>query len=109
MTEKRQAILDRFYAEHGPCCAGCDWWHHTNSLVGECHRSAPVSAEQRHSMVRMSWNTWKFVEPAAGHILTNREHHCGDFKDEFDWSTLPPHYLRQIGRPAAPLAHKEAP
>ena len=33
----------------------------------------------------------------AGHILTLRDHHCGDFKDEFDWSSLPKHYLRRIG------------
>ena len=33
----------------------------------------------------------------AGHILTPRDHHCGDFEDEFDWSSLPTHYLRRIG------------
>ena len=95
---KTQEACDRFYVEHGPCCAGCDWWHHINALVGECHRSAPVSADQRFSMVRMDWHTYRFQSPEAGHILTNREHHCGDFKDEFDWSSLPPHYLRKIGR-----------
>jgi hypothetical protein len=39
---------------------------------------------------------------AAGHVLTPREHHCGDFKDDFDWHTLPPHYLRRIGWKGAP-------
>ena len=34
---------------------------------------------------------------SAGHVLTPREHHCGDFKDNFDWGTLPPHYLCRIG------------
>ena len=102
LVEQRQEILDRFYAEHGPCCAGCDWWRHVNSLIGECHRSAPVSNEQRYSMVRIDWHTWRFREPQAGHILTNREHHCGDFKDEFDWSILPPGYLRRIGHAATP-------
>jgi hypothetical protein len=97
---KRQEILDRFYVEHGPCCAGCDWWFHTNSLIGECHKSAPVSAEERYSIVQMDWHTWRFRDADAGHILTNREHHCGDFKDEFDWTTLPPHYLRRIGKEA---------
>lgn len=33
----------------------------------------------------------------AGHIMTPREHHCGDFKDEFDWSSLPRSYLALIG------------
>lgn len=35
----------------------------------------------------------------AGHVITNREHHCGDFKDEFDWATLPLTYRKQIGAP----------
>lgn len=99
LVVRRQEIIDRFYVEHGPCCAGCDWWQHVNSLIGECHKSAPVPAEQRFSMVRIDWHTWRFQEPEAGHILTNREHHCGDFKDDFDWATLPPQYLRRIGRP----------
>ena len=35
--------------------------------------------------------------PGAGHAWTKRDHHCGDFADTFDWTTLPPHYLRRIG------------
>jgi hypothetical protein len=57
-----------------------------------------VSAEERYSIVQMDWHTWRFRDADAGHILTNREHHCGDFKDEFDWTTLPPRYLRRIGK-----------
>ena len=26
-------------------------------------------------------------------------HVCGDFKDDFDWTTLMPHYLRKISFP----------
>lgn len=38
------------------------------------------------------------VHPAsAGHVATPRGHVCGEFKDEFDWSTLPKAYLTQIG------------
>lgn len=33
----------------------------------------------------------------AGHIVTPREHSCGDFKDEFDWSALPLTYRKSIG------------
>ena len=97
LTTKTQEAVDRFYVAHGPCCAGCDWWSHIGSLIGECRKSAPVSAEQRYSMVRMDWHTARFMEPDAGHILTNREHLCGDFKDGFDWPSLPPAYLRRIG------------
>jgi hypothetical protein len=35
--------------------------------------------------------------PGAGHVMTNRMHRCGDFKDSFDWKTLPTEYLRRIG------------
>jgi hypothetical protein len=98
ITTKTQEAADRFYMQHGPCCAGCDWWSHSGSLIGECRKSAPVSASERHSMVRMDRISWQLAgEPDAGHILTNREHHCGDFKDGFDWPSLPAHYLRRIG------------
>lgn len=95
--EPVQQACDRFYAAHGPCCAGCDWWVHINSVLGECRRSAPVSAEERYSMANLDWHTFRLQKKDAGHILTNRDHHCGDFKDEFDWTTLPPAYLRRIG------------
>lgn len=98
VATKTQEAADRFYAAHGPCCAGCDWWHHHSSVIGECRKSAPVSAQERYGIVEMPWTTFRIWRATdAGHILTNREHHCGDFKDEFDWSSLPPHYLRKIG------------
>jgi hypothetical protein len=97
LTTKQQEAADRFYFQYGPCCAGCDWWHRSSSLIGECRKSAPVSAEERYSIVSMDWTTFRLTTPEAGHILTNREHHCGDFKDDFDWPSLPPHYLRRIG------------
>lgn len=94
---KPSEIIDRFYIEHGPCCAGCDWWAYTNSVAGECRRSAPVPGEQRIAMLGMR----SVLAPEAGHVMTLRDHHCGDFKDDFDWSALPPHYLRRIGHAAA--------
>lgn len=92
---RRQEVVDRFYAGHGPCCAGCDWWHHITNTVGECRKSAPVRGDQRYAMIGVHVLS---TQPSPGHILTPREHHCGDFKDEFDWSTLAPSYLRRIGR-----------
>lgn len=97
--DRAQEAADRFYVKHGPCCAGCDWWHHSNSVIGECRKSAPVSAAERYSIVRMEWTSWRLSELEAGHILTNREHHCGDFTDSFDWSGLSPNYLKRIGWP----------
>ena len=101
MTDARAARIqesaDRFYAANGPCCAGCDWWHNASSIAGECRRSAPVPGEQRYAMLGLHGAS---LPLAAGHIMTPREHRCGDFKDEFDWSSLSPLYLRRIGRKA---------
>ena len=75
---KRQSIIDRFYATHGPCCAGCDWWRHFNSVAGECIRTEPVCGEQRFSMLGIESPS---LRPGTGHIVTPREHVCGEFKD----------------------------
>jgi len=91
---ERQEAIDRFYWSHGPCCAGCDWWRHFNSLVGECLKSAPVSALERMAMIGgMGFS----INIGAGHIMTKRDHHCGDFKDDFNWSTLSLTYRRRVG------------
>lgn len=74
-----QEFVDAFYAKNGPCCAGCDWWRWVNSLVGECTKSAPVSASERWGMFGVSGCSMQLT---AGHIMTPREHVCGDFKDE---------------------------
>lgn len=92
-----QRILDAFYIEHGPCCAGCDWWKGHNSCAGECVKAAPVAGEQRAAMLGITYSS---LPLGAGHLMTLREHHCGDFKDEFDWSSLGPLYLKRIGRQA---------
>lgn len=77
--ERTQAIVDTFYQAHGPCCAGCDWWRWHNSLVGECIRTEPVVGEQRFAMLGVESSS---LTPGAGHIMTPREHVCGEFKDE---------------------------
>ena len=92
----RQECLDAFYFRHGPCCAGCDWWRHLNSVVGECHKSAPVSGDER--LASLGIDRCSFIPP-AGHVLTERGHHCGDFRDSFDWSSLPLPYRKRIGAP----------
>ncbi len=98
MSEDRETavsrILDRFYVEHGPCCAGCDWWAPLNSAAGECRRSEPVSGAERLGMLGIEYSS---LPPEAGHVMTTRAHHCGEFKDEFNWTTLPLFYLKQIG------------
>jgi len=79
LLERTQAIVDRFYAANGPCCAGCDWWRWHNSLVGECIRTVPTSGAERFAMLGA---TSYSLSPGAGHIMTMRDHVCGEFKDE---------------------------
>jgi hypothetical protein len=92
----RQELLDRFYFKNGSCCAGCDWWRSLSSLVGDCTRHAPVKSEQRWAMLGIEKCS---LRPSVGHVVTQREHVCGDFKDEFDWTTLPLSYRKAVGAP----------
>ena len=83
---KRQQIIDTFYKAKGACCAGCDWWRHYNSVVGDCTKSAPVSGAERVGMLDIGNLSLDF---AAGHVLTKRDHVCGDFVDTYDWGQQP--------------------
>lgn len=95
MGADRQEAVDRFYFTHGaPCCAGCDWWSHINSASGECRLSAPVAETERWAMVGISGCS---LSTGAGQVVTPRAHSCGQFRDSFDWSSLPPAYQRRIG------------
>lgn len=87
IEETIQNMHDRFYHEHGNCCAGCDHWRWHNSLVGDCTRTAPVSAKERFSMVLDAQSL--SIEPEAGHIITGRDHVCGEFVDTYDWDRGP--------------------
>lgn len=93
----RQEVIDTFFWKTGRCCAGCDWWHHFNSVAGECTRSAPVSGTDRFAMLGL---TGISANVGAGQIMTRRDHVCGEFRDSFDWSSLPIDYLKRIGAPA---------
>jgi hypothetical protein len=91
-----QEHVDRYYFSHGPCCAGCDWWRSLSSQVGDCTKSAPVDGPTRWEIVGIERCSMKLP---GGHIVTAREHVCGDFKDEFDWSSLPLPYRKLVGDP----------
>jgi hypothetical protein len=94
-ADARQEFLDRFYFQHGPCCAGCDWWSSISSRAGDCTKSAPVDAATRWAMVGITWCSAP-LDP--GHVVTPHDHKCGDFKDGFDWTTLPLPYRKRIGQ-----------
>ncbi len=78
MSQSKQQHIDRYYKNNGDCCAGCDWWRWHNTAVGDCTKSAPVSPEERYSMLGIDSCS---LPLDAGHILTTRNHVCGDFID----------------------------
>ena len=78
VTARKQAIVDAFYKQHGPCCAGCDWWRWHNTVAGECIRTVPVAGVERIAMLGITGTS---LRVDAGHIMTTREHVCGEFRD----------------------------
>lgn len=104
MGDERQEVLDTFYHQHGPCCAGCDWWRSLNSRAGECRRTAMIPGADRSAPLGIVGAS---LALGAGHAMTPREHACGEFKDGFDWRSLPPAYLRRIGAASALIAQAE--
>lgn len=79
-------FIDKFYLDHGkPCCAGCDWWRPHNAVAGECTRSAPVSGDQRAAMLGIENCS---LSIGAGHVMTERDHSCGEFIDTYDWAEV---------------------
>ena len=77
-NDRKQAIVDKFYKQHGQCCAGCDWWRWLNTVVGECIRTAPVSGAERVAMIGVTGSS---LYLGAGHVMTKRDHLCGEFAD----------------------------
>lgn len=74
--------IKQFYEQHGPCCAGCDHWDPLGASVGECTRTAPVAGMDRVSM--LGWDNCT-MRIDTGHIVTPREHHCGEFIETDVW------------------------
>lgn len=94
MNNPLQTFHDTFYAKNGPCCSGCDWWQAITAKHGDCTKTAPnFSGEERMIAVGISWASTQFE---AGHMVTKFNHKCGDFKDDFDWSSLGELYLKRI-------------
>ncbi len=89
-----QEMLDTLYWRKGRCCAGCDHWQSEGGMTGQCMAAPIVSGLDVMKSMGIDWSSYKF-EP--GHPYRHAEHVCGAFKDDFDWSTLPPEYLARIG------------
>jgi hypothetical protein len=91
-----QEQCDSFYWKNGRCCAGCDHWSSSEAWIGQCMSAPPVSGAD---VIRSMGINWSSYNPPPGQPYTKRDHVCGAFKDEFDWSTLDESYLRKIGAP----------
>ena len=91
-----QERCDRFYWKHGRCCAGCDHWASDGGDVGECTSAPPVSGADVLLRLGIRWCSYL---PPPGRPFTKRDHVCGAFSDEFDWSTLDVEYRQRIGAP----------
>lgn len=89
-----QEECDKFYWKHGRCCAGCDHWSSDKGWSGECGAAPPVSGSQVMRSMGIDWSSYT---PAPGRPWTSRDHVCGAFKDDFDWSSLDEEYLARIG------------
>lgn len=91
---KYQEMCDALYWSKGQCCAGCDHWESHSALWGRCKAAQIVSGAD---VLRSLGVTWSSYIPSPGHPYTRAQKHCGLFKDDFDWSTLPIEYLKRIG------------
>lgn len=93
-SEDLQDWVDSFYHNNGPCCAGCDHWRYINSAYGECLKSKIVSGKERGDVIGFDQCSMRIP---AGHALTERDYVCGNFIDNFDWSSLPLAHRKRIG------------
>lgn len=92
--EKYQAHCDQEYWTKGQSCFGCDFWDSDCGNTGHCRAAQIVSGDQ----VLLSMGVeWASIEVAPNHPVTKGEYWCGKFRDNFDWASLPTHYLRSIG------------
>jgi hypothetical protein len=89
-----QERCDTFYWSRGRCCAGCDFWTSSEGDIGECTSAPPVSGDQVLKSLGISWSSYT---PPPGQPFTRRDHVCGAFQDNFDWSMLDGGYLKRIG------------
>lgn len=89
-----QEWCDTEYWRRGPCCAGCDHWRSDGGKSGECTAAGIVSGADVLRSMGISFSSYM---PAPGHPYTQHHHHCGKFRDAFDWSTLDELYLTRIG------------
>lgn len=89
-----QARCDSRYWTYGQRCSGCDYWASSEGDFGACQHAGIVSGQDVMMSLGLSFCSAP-IQP--GYPLTNDGHWCANFKDDFDWSSLPKEYLAEIG------------
>lgn len=89
-----QKMCDKAYWQHGKCCAGCDHWQSDGGFIGFCSAAGIVSGADVMRSMGISASSYRFK---PGFPSCRASDHCGKFVDTFDWSSLAPDYLREIG------------
>lgn len=92
--ESYQEMCDQEYWTFGQCCAGCDHWMSDMARIGQCKAAGIVSGAD---VMRSQGISFSSLPYKPGFPWTDGHHHCGMFKDDFDWSTLDREYLERIG------------
>ena len=90
-----QEKMDAYYWKHGPSCAGCDHWSSEQGLVGYCLNSKIMSGVDVAASMGIISSSAQHMPPS--YATTKHDYKCGNFKDEFDWTTLSTEYLKKIG------------
>jgi hypothetical protein len=47
------------------------------------YSTLPVAGHERFALLGVTWTSYPVK---AGHIVTPRDHYCGEFLDTYDWS-----------------------
>ena len=90
-----QEKCDRMYWAQGQCCAGCDHWQSDMGLTGRCRSGGILSGHD--VMMSITGGGFSSYTPPPGYPYRDADHWCSLFKDDFDWSSLEPEYLRSVG------------
>lgn len=93
-SEWYQKRCDSDYWKYGQRCSGCDFWASSEGYTGECQHAGIVSGQD---VLRSMGITFSTLLPPPGYPYREASHWCANFKDDFDWSTLPSEYLHEIG------------
>ena len=90
-----QERCDSLYWSRGQCCAGCDHWQSEMGNTGQCQAGGILSGHD--VMMSITGGGFSSYTPSPGYPYSTADHWCSLFKDDFDWSTLEPEYLRSVG------------